>query len=77
MNVNDSVALNADPEFRDNHYRARQYGRVLSIYNGKVMIDWSDMGLPAGTWTPKRPEQYAAGCLRVVYPAPTLESEER
>lgn len=70
MNVDDSVALNADPEFRDNAYRARQYGRVVALYGGKAMVDWSDVGVPQGSWTPRRTEQYAIGCLRVVYPAP-------
>lgn len=69
MNVNDSVALDMHPYFRDNHYHARQYGRVLDVYNGKAWVDWSDMGVPVGRWTPTRPESYALGCLRVVYAA--------
>ncbi|WPH57870.1 hypothetical protein [Mycobacterium phage WXIN] len=69
VNVDDSVALVMDPEFRDRYYRARQYGRVLSVHNGKAMIDWSDVDQPDGPWLPKRPEQYAVGCLQVIYPA--------
>lgn len=75
MNVNDSVALVVDREFRDIHYQARQYGRVLEInernahgsYGPFAYVDWSDIGSGA---TPDKPETVHVGNLRVVYPAP-------
>ena len=72
IKADDSVALVMAPAFRDRYYLARQYGRVLEVYNGKAMVDWSDVGQPAGVWIPVRPERYAVGSLRVIYPAPEI-----
>ena len=81
LKINDSVALVQDPEFRDVHYHARQYGRVIDISEGAggyrcgtfVTVDWSDMG---NGHHPTTTETYAPGSLRVVYPAPEVDYAE-
>lgn len=72
MQINDVVAVNADPFFRDNHYHARQYGRVIAMQAETehsrlgpfAVVDWSDVGM--GEWTPRTPETYHVGNLRVI-----------
>lgn len=77
MKIGDSVALVRDREFWDNEYQGRQYGRIIAMQDSTehshlgpfAYVEWSDMGLPAGSWTPTKPEFYHVGNLRVVYSA--------
>jgi hypothetical protein len=72
--LNDSVALERDPAFRDNYWRARQNGRVVdSEHNNPdlVYVDWETDGsdLPGAQLTGKS-ERWHSGQLRVTYAAP-------
>ncbi|MDD4865574.1 MAG: hypothetical protein PHQ28_00090 [Mycobacterium sp.] len=71
--LHDSVALELDPEFRDNYWRARQNGRVVEVQHDDpslVYIDWGDDGINlAGAQLTGTRERWNVGLLRVTHVA--------
>ena len=73
--LHDSVALQLDPLFRDNYWRARQNGRVVELSHNDpnlVYVDWGTDGaeLPGAQLTGQS-ERWHVNQLTVTYPAPT------
>ncbi|WP_156751370.1 hypothetical protein [Mycobacterium sp. 1245111.1] len=73
--LHDSVALQLDPPWRDNYWRARQYGRVVATSDtdpNLVYVDWGTDGseLPGAQLTGQR-ERWHVDQLTETYPAPT------
>lgn len=73
--LHDSVALQLDPPWRDNYWRAGQYGRVVATSDtdpNVVYVDWGTDGseLLGAQLTGQR-ERWHVDQLTVTYPAPT------